>query len=75
MIVFCGLYGLQDMIADVYSALLEALTKPDCEDVSCYPVRASAAGAMIKLLEVIPLTDYFSMLSLYSLIIFQYFAE
>ncbi|KNA17637.1 hypothetical protein SOVF_078380 [Spinacia oleracea] len=41
----------KDMIADVYSALLEALTKPDCEDVSCYPVRASAAGAMIKLLE------------------------
>ncbi|XP_021751943.1 uncharacterized protein LOC110717528 [Chenopodium quinoa] len=41
----------EDMAADVYSALLKALTIPDCEDVSCYPVRASAAGAVVKILE------------------------
>ncbi|XP_048497236.1 uncharacterized protein LOC104889132 isoform X2 [Beta vulgaris subsp. vulgaris] len=39
------------MAADVYSALLKTLVISDCEDMSCYPVRASAAGAMIKLLE------------------------
>ncbi|KAL2922277.1 Importin beta-like SAD2 [Bienertia sinuspersici] len=41
----------EDMNSDVYSALLKALMIPDCEDVSCYPVRTSAAGAMVKLLE------------------------
>ncbi|XP_057524952.1 importin beta-like SAD2 homolog isoform X3 [Amaranthus tricolor] len=41
----------QDMEAEVYPTLLKALTIPDCENVSCYPVRASAAGAMMKLLD------------------------
>ena len=42
------------MSADVYSALLKALAIPDIGDVSCYPVRASAAGAIAGLLEVWP---------------------
>ena len=54
------------MEAEVYPTLLKALTIPDCENVSCYPVRASAAGAMMKLLDVISilekafLLDYFN---------------
>lgn len=55
--LFSEIFGLQAMAADVYSALLKTLVISDCEDMSCYPVRASAAGAMIKLLEVIPFLD------------------
>lgn len=43
---------LQDMSADVYSSLLKALTLPDMGDISCYPVRVSAAGAIAELVEV-----------------------
>ncbi|PIA60816.1 hypothetical protein AQUCO_00300385v1 [Aquilegia coerulea] len=45
----------EEISADIYSSLLKALVMPDVEDVSCYPVRASAAGAIIELLE----NDYF----------------
>ncbi|GMH18258.1 hypothetical protein Nepgr_020099 [Nepenthes gracilis] len=41
----------EDMSADIYSSLLKALTMPDCGDLSCYPVRATAAGAIAGLLE------------------------
>ncbi|KAH9624051.1 hypothetical protein KSS87_019120 [Heliosperma pusillum] len=41
----------QDMAVDVYSSLLKALEMPDCADVSCYPVRVTAAGAILKLLD------------------------
>ncbi|KAJ6312263.1 hypothetical protein OIU77_013910 [Salix suchowensis] len=41
----------EEMNADVYSSLLKALTMPDNESVSCYPVRISAAGAIAELLE------------------------
>ncbi|KAK1315907.1 hypothetical protein QJS10_CPA05g00115 [Acorus calamus] len=46
-------YGsLQDeMSADIYYSLLKALTMPDLGDVSCYPVRASAAGAVAELVQ------------------------
>lgn len=42
----------QDISADVYSSLLKALQMLDKGDTSCYPVRASAAGAIVGLLEV-----------------------
>lgn len=41
----------EDMSADVYSSLLKALTSPDMGDISCYPVRVSAAGAIAELVE------------------------
>lgn len=40
------------MSADVYSQLLMALVMPDKHDISCYPVRVSAAGAIATLLDV-----------------------
>ncbi|KAL6190783.1 hypothetical protein ACLB2K_037177 [Fragaria x ananassa] len=41
----------EDMSADVYSSLLKALAMPDSRDTSCYPVRVSAAAAIITLLD------------------------
>ncbi|XP_058076603.1 uncharacterized protein LOC131225158 isoform X2 [Magnolia sinica] len=41
----------QDMSADIYGSLLKALVMQDVGDISCYPVRASAAGAIAELLE------------------------
>ncbi|KAJ8766467.1 hypothetical protein K2173_022526 [Erythroxylum novogranatense] len=41
----------QEMSADVYSSLLKALAIPNKGDISCYPVRVSAAGAISELLE------------------------
>ncbi|KAF8401236.1 hypothetical protein HHK36_012168 [Tetracentron sinense] len=41
----------QEMSADIYSSLLKALAIGDMGDISCYPVRASAAGAIAALLE------------------------
>lgn len=40
------------MNADIYSALMEAFITPDRGDISCYPVRVSAAGAIAQLVEV-----------------------
>lgn len=37
---------------DIYSALLKALVMNNTSDVSCHPVRVSAAGAIAKLLDV-----------------------
>ncbi|KAI3993351.1 hypothetical protein MKX01_010094 [Papaver californicum] len=45
----------EEMEAEVYEALLKALVIPDMKDISCYPVRASAAGAIAELLD----NDYF----------------
>lgn len=42
----------QEMSADVYSLLLKALAMSDNKDITCYPVRVSAAGAISELLEV-----------------------
>ncbi|CBI22815.3 unnamed protein product, partial [Vitis vinifera] len=58
----------EEMSADVYSSLLKALAMPDMGDVSCYPVRVSAAGAIAGLLEVYdPLssTPYFLLITQY----------
>ncbi|KAE9455022.1 hypothetical protein C3L33_13046, partial [Rhododendron williamsianum] len=41
----------EEMSADVYSSLLKGLTMPDTGDISCYPVRVSAAGAITELVE------------------------
>ncbi|KAJ4721925.1 importin beta-like SAD2-like [Melia azedarach] len=41
----------EDISADVYSSLLKALQMLDKGDTSCYPVRASGAGAIIGLLD------------------------
>lgn len=43
---------LQDMSGEVYTALLKALAMLDMKDISCYPVRVSAAGAIHGLLDV-----------------------
>lgn len=45
-------FCFQDISADVYSSLLKALQMLDKGDTSCYPVRASGAGAIIGLLDV-----------------------
>ncbi|KAM1923099.1 hypothetical protein FF1_021647 [Malus domestica] len=39
------------MSADVYSSLLKALAMPDNGDISCYPLRVSAAAANVGLLD------------------------
>lgn len=51
---FCLIHTflLQELSADVYSSLMKALSMPDIEHVSCYPVRMSAAGAIAQLVEV-----------------------
>ncbi|KAK6930334.1 Importin-beta, N-terminal domain [Dillenia turbinata] len=41
----------EEMSKDVYSSLLTALAYSDVGEVCCYPVRASAAGAIAGLLE------------------------
>ncbi|KAF8017772.1 hypothetical protein BT93_H2847 [Corymbia citriodora subsp. variegata] len=41
----------EDMSSEVYSHLLKALSMTDTTDISCYPVRVAAAGAMAKLFE------------------------
>lgn len=46
------IFAFQDMSSDVYSSLLKALASPNVGDISCYPVRVSAAGAIAELVEV-----------------------
>ncbi|XP_024986626.1 importin beta-like SAD2 [Cynara cardunculus var. scolymus] len=41
----------EDMSSEIYSSLLKALAMQDMEDLSCYPVRVSAAGAIAQLVE------------------------
>ncbi|XP_038874632.1 importin beta-like SAD2 homolog isoform X2 [Benincasa hispida] len=41
----------EEICAEIYSSLVKALSMPDKEEVSFYPVRVSAAGAIAKLLE------------------------
>ncbi|ESQ48194.1 hypothetical protein EUTSA_v10019950mg [Eutrema salsugineum] len=41
----------EEMNADVFSSLLKALAMPDQVEISCYPVRVSAAGGIGSLLE------------------------
>ncbi|KAI3707610.1 hypothetical protein L6452_26236 [Arctium lappa] len=41
----------EDMSSEIYSSLLKALAMQDLEDISCYPVRVSAAGAIAQLVE------------------------
>ncbi|KAJ3687433.1 hypothetical protein LUZ61_016597 [Rhynchospora tenuis] len=41
----------QAMSEDIYNALTKALIAPDAEEISCYPIRASAAGALANLLD------------------------
>lgn len=41
----------EEVCAEIYSSLVKALSMPDKEEVSFYPVRVSAAGAIAKLLE------------------------
>ncbi|KAF7053474.1 hypothetical protein CFC21_061396, partial [Triticum aestivum] len=39
------------MCTDIYNSLMKALSMEDAEDVTCYPVRASASGAIAELIE------------------------
>lgn len=41
------------MSGEIYNALTKALVTPDTDGINCYPVRASAAGALASLLDVI----------------------
>ncbi|KAJ9536856.1 hypothetical protein OSB04_029589 [Centaurea solstitialis] len=41
----------EEMSFEIYSSLLKALAMQDMEDISCYPVRVSAAGAIAQLVE------------------------
>ncbi|XP_023642078.1 uncharacterized protein LOC17893252 [Capsella rubella] len=41
----------EEMNADIFSSLLKALAMPDQVEISCYPVRVSAAGGIGSLLE------------------------
>ncbi|KAL5849056.1 hypothetical protein ACOSQ4_007069 [Xanthoceras sorbifolium] len=41
----------EDMSGEVYTSLLKALAMLDVKDISCYPVRVSAAGAILGLLD------------------------
>lgn len=41
----------EEMSSDIYTSLLKALTMEDMDDISCYPVRVSAAGAIAQLVE------------------------
>ncbi|GMP76154.1 hypothetical protein CsSME_00032952 [Camellia sinensis var. sinensis] len=41
----------EEMSADIYSSLVKAFSMPDMGDISCYPVRVSAAGAITELVE------------------------
>ncbi|KAL2534882.1 ARM repeat superfamily protein [Abeliophyllum distichum] len=41
----------EEMSADIYTSLLKVLTMPDTDKLSCFPVRASSAGAIAKLVE------------------------
>uniref|UniRef100_A0A0E0F8T5 Importin N-terminal domain-containing protein n=1 Tax=Oryza meridionalis TaxID=40149 RepID=A0A0E0F8T5_9ORYZ len=44
--------GLQDaMSTNIYHSLMKALTMEDFDELSCYPVRASASGAIAELIE------------------------
>jgi len=40
------------MNTSVYHSLMKALTMEDMEDITCYPVCASASGAIAELIEV-----------------------
>lgn len=40
------------MSADIYSSLVKALTMADIGGVSCYPLRVTAAAAIVQLVEV-----------------------
>ncbi|KAK9725349.1 hypothetical protein RND81_05G137800 [Saponaria officinalis] len=53
----------EEIQVDVYSVLLKALEMPDYADASYYPVRATAAGAILKLLDNdYPPSDWSSLL-------------
>ncbi|KQK24227.1 hypothetical protein BRADI_1g78826v3 [Brachypodium distachyon] len=39
------------MSTDIYNSLMKALSMEDDEDLTCYPVRASASGAIAELIE------------------------
>ncbi|KAJ1696023.1 hypothetical protein LUZ63_012721 [Rhynchospora breviuscula] len=41
----------QAMSEDIHNAVTKALIAPDAEEISCYPIRASAAGALASLLD------------------------
>lgn len=40
------------MSTNIYHSLMKALTMEDFDELSCYPVRASASGAITELIEV-----------------------
>uniref|UniRef100_A0ACD6AN67 Uncharacterized protein n=1 Tax=Avena sativa TaxID=4498 RepID=A0ACD6AN67_AVESA len=39
------------MSTDIYNSLMKALSMEDVDDLTCYPVRASASGAIAELIE------------------------
>ena len=40
------------MSTSIYQSLMKALMMEDVEDINCYPVCASASGAIAELIEV-----------------------
>ncbi|XP_074307666.1 uncharacterized protein LOC141642693 [Silene latifolia] len=44
------------MAVYVYSQLLKAFQMPNCADMSCSPVRATAIGAILKVLDELDIT-------------------
>jgi len=40
------------MSTSIYQSLMKALLMEDMEDITCYPVCASASGAITELIEV-----------------------
>ncbi|CAD6252436.1 unnamed protein product [Miscanthus lutarioriparius] len=43
----------EDMSTSIYQSLMKALMMEDVEDINCYPVCASASGAIAELIEVV----------------------
>ena len=48
------------MNTSIYHSLMKALTMEDMEGITCYPVCASASGAIAELIEVRVRTKFFN---------------
>ena len=48
------------MNTSIYHSLMKALTMEDMEGITCYPVCASASGAIAELIEVRVRTNFFN---------------
>lgn len=52
------------MSKSIYHSLMKALTMEDVEDITCYPVYASASGAIAELIEVTVNVVFFNVVHL-----------